>query len=108
MAFVIGCQKKNTLPGVTELSQEQQATQAKAVQLCSACHGFKGISTSPLIPNLAGQKETYMIKQLQDFSSGKRTNHPPMSYIARMLTEKEITLISAWYASLPIEPLKNK
>ena len=34
---------------------------------CSACHGATGISVSPLWPNLAGQKEQYLVKQIKAF-----------------------------------------
>jgi len=42
--------------------------------LCASCHGEKGISVGPLIPNLAGQKKDYMIKALSDYRSGNRNN----------------------------------
>ena len=35
--------------------------------MCAACHGSAGISAVPMYPNLAGQKEIYLTKQLKDF-----------------------------------------
>ena len=36
------------------------AGQGKAA-VCAACHGADGISTGPTFPNLAGQKEAYIV-----------------------------------------------
>ena len=66
---------------------------------CIACHGQKGISNNPLWPNLAGQKEKYLIKQLKDFKSGKRTD-PSMSPMAKPLTDQDIENLAAYYSSL--------
>lgn len=82
----------------TRLSPELAAAREKALTLCAGCHGPAGTGTSDLIPNLAGQKPAYMVKQMMDFRSGKRGNHPPMSHIARMLTDAEIDAISRWYS----------
>lgn len=35
---------------------------------CVACHGAKGVSVVPIYPNLAGQKEQYLVEQLKAFS----------------------------------------
>ena len=71
---------------------------AKAA-ICIACHGPKGISLSPIWPNLAGQKEKYLIKQLKDFKSGKR-KEPTMAPIIATLTEEDIKNLAAYYSSL--------
>ncbi len=42
--------------------------------LCSGCHGAEGISVSPDIPNLASQKEAYLVKAIKDFRAGNRKN----------------------------------
>ena len=44
------------------------AGKAKAA-MCAACHGANGISIAPMYPNLAGQKEAYLVKQLKDFKA---------------------------------------
>ena len=43
-------------------------------EACAACHGANGISVSDKIPNLAGQKEAYLAKQLRAFRIEKREN----------------------------------
>ena len=67
--------------------------------MCAACHGAEGISAVPMYPNLAGQKETYLAKQLKDFKSGKRKD-PVMAPMAMPLTDEDIANLSAYYASL--------
>ncbi len=66
---------------------------------CSACHGATGVSAVPMYPNLAGQKEVYLVKQLKDFKSGARKD-PVMGAMAMPLSDADIANISAYYASL--------
>ena len=66
---------------------------------CIACHGANGISNSPIWPNLAGQKEQYIIKQLKDFRSGAR-KEPSMSPMAKPLTDADIKNLAAYYSGL--------
>jgi hypothetical protein len=53
---------------------------------CAGCHGAAGISANPLWPNLAGQKDAYMVKQMKAFRDGKRSD-PMMSPMAKPLSE---------------------
>ncbi|MEQ6917965.1 c-type cytochrome [Halomonas aquatica] len=41
-------------------------------QACAACHGQEGISPSGIFPNLAGQKTSYLAKQIMDIRDGNR------------------------------------
>lgn len=66
---------------------------------CSACHGATGVSAVPMYPNLAGQKEVYLTKQLKDFKSGARKD-PVMGAMAMPLTDADIANLAAYYASL--------
>mgnify|MGYP005991473753 CR=1 FL=1 len=67
--------------------------------MCAACHGANGISAIPTYPNLAGQKELYIAKQLKDYRSGTR-NDPVMSSMAKPLSDEDIANLAAYYASL--------
>ncbi|MCP4990732.1 MAG: cytochrome c4 [Colwellia sp.] len=67
---------------------------------CSACHGATGVSGSPMFPNLAGQNDAYVIKQLKDFKSGVRTD-AMMAPMAANLSDEDMADIAAHYASLP-------
>ncbi|MEW6989700.1 cytochrome c [Colwelliaceae bacterium 6441] len=66
---------------------------------CAACHGAAGISAIPMYPNLAGQKEAYIVKQLKDFKAGKRKD-PVMGAMAMPLSDADIANLAAYYASI--------
>ena len=66
---------------------------------CVACHGQKGISTNPLYPNLAGQKQAYLVKQMRDFKTGQRQD-PVMSAMVKSLDEEAMNNIAAYYSQL--------
>jgi cytochrome c553 len=76
--------------------------QAKAAVACNVCHGQNGISTMPNTPHLAGQPEPYVADQLKAYRSGKRS-HEIMTLMAKPLTDKEISDLAAWYASIEIK-----
>ena len=66
---------------------------------CTMCHGALGMSTSHA-PNLAGQFPEVVIKQMQDYKSGKRKS-TVMRGLASSLPERDIRDLAAYYASLP-------
>lgn len=87
---------------------------------CIACHGKDGKKAIQDYPELAGQRADYMVAQIEDILSGKRTGGPDGSgnprakgmrgaLIApdgkRRITEDEVKTISAWLATL--EPVKH-
>jgi cytochrome c553 len=89
---------------------------------CLACHGRSGKKAIMNYPNLAGQDQKYMIRQINEIISGKRTGSPdatghPRSYGMRgalvtpednkpTITKKEIKLIAAYLSKQ--EPAKPK
>lgn len=66
---------------------------------CAGCHGAKGISAVPMYPNLAGQKEAYLVKQIKNFKDGVRKD-PTMNAMTKPLSDTDIANIAAYYASL--------
>jgi len=66
---------------------------------CAGCHGINGVGLSEEFPNLAGQKEAYLIKQLKAFKSGTRIN-PTMKAMASSLSEQNIDNLAAYFSSL--------
>ena len=66
--------------------------------LCASCHGPTGISMSPIWPNLAGQKEQYLIKQITAFRDGTRQD-PMMAPMVAALSDTDIENLAAYYAS---------
>lgn len=74
------------------------AGKAKAA-MCASCHGANGISMSPLWPNLAGQKDQYLIKQIKAFRDGTRQD-PMMAPMVAALSDEDIENLAAFYSSL--------
>ena len=66
---------------------------------CQACHGANGISANPMWPNLAGQKDKYVIKQLKAFRDGTRKD-PMMAPMAKPLSDADIENLAAYIAGL--------
>lgn len=67
---------------------------------CVGCHGSNGIGLSAEFPNLAGQKEAYLAKQLKAFKQGTRVD-PMMKVITAALSDADIADLSAYYSALP-------
>jgi cytochrome c553 len=80
------------------LAADAEAGKTKAAS-CIACHGAEGVSMNPMWPNLAGQKDMYLTKQMKDFRDGKRSD-PVMSAMAKSLTDDDIANLAAYYSSL--------
>lgn len=66
---------------------------------CVGCHGPAGISSNPLWPNLAGQQQGYLARQLKAFRDGSRTD-PMMEAMAKPLSDEDIANLAAYYNSL--------
>lgn len=81
-------------------ADDVERLKAKAHELtCFTCHGADGISVSGVWPNLAGQHEAYLIKQLKDFRSGKR-NDPMMEPLTKNLSDEDIRDLARYYSRL--------
>ncbi|GIX30927.1 MAG: hypothetical protein KatS3mg124_1399 [Porticoccaceae bacterium] len=87
-----------TFATVALAAGDPAAGKAKAA-VCAACHGANGISAAPIWPNLAGQKEEYLAKQLKAFRDGTRSE-PSMSPMAANLSDQDIADLAAYFSSL--------
>lgn len=65
---------------------------------CVACHGADGNSSTPAFPKLAQQHPQYIVKQLQEFKTGKRDN-AVMKPFATALSDADMRNVAAWLAS---------
>jgi cytochrome c553 len=73
--------------------------QAKAAQVCAACHGADGAKpVAPENPILAGQYADYIAKALSDYKTGKRSN-PVMKAFAEQLSSQDMADVAAWFSS---------
>jgi len=71
--------------------------QAKSAP-CAACHGASGNSPNGMWPNLAGQHPLYLVRQLQAFKSGTRTD-PSMVAMVTPLSDEDIQDLAAYFAA---------
>lgn len=74
------------------------AGKAKA-GVCAACHGATGVSMAPNFPNLKGQKDAYLVKQIKAFRDGTRKD-PSMAPMVKNLTDADIENLAAYFSSL--------
>jgi cytochrome c553 len=72
--------------------------EASYAAVCVACHAADGNSTIAANPKLAQQHPEYLVKQLQEFKSGKRAD-PVMQGMAAILSEDDMRNVSWWLAS---------
>ena len=72
---------------------------SKAEKVCQTCHGMDGRGTSAMVANIGGQQKQYLVKQLEDYRSGRR-QHAQMSIIAQMLNDEDIDNVTEWYARI--------
>lgn len=77
---------------------DPEAGKAKSAS-CVACHGANGISPNDMWPNLAGQKEAYLIKQITAFREGDRQD-PMMAPMVQPLSDQDIEDLAAYYSNL--------
>ena len=76
-----------------------RAAETDLVGACVPCHGLDGIGRDSEIPNLAGQNEVYLFKQLKAFRAGRRP-HREMQYMSRHMSEDEMRSLAAYFANL--------
>ncbi len=79
------------------MAGDAAAGKAKSV-VCASCHGPTGVSVNPVWPDLAGQQELYLAKQIKDFRDGDRKD-PLMSPMAAALSDEDIANLAAFYAA---------
>jgi cytochrome c553 len=72
-------------------------------QSCASCHNADGNSAIAANPKLAQQHPEYILKQLQDFKSGKRKS-AIMKPMATALSDEDMRNIAWFVASKKIKP----
>jgi cytochrome c553 len=87
---------------LSAFSAEPDPNMAKAQSLanhaCVVCHGMNGVSVIDNYPSLAGQKESYLIKQMKAFRDGNRKD-PVMWNMVASLDEPMIAALAKFYAA---------
>lgn len=69
------------------------------VPACAGCHQPDGLGNARF-PRLAGQHQTYVLKQLSDYKSGRRATDPLMTAVGKRLTVEEAKALSEYIAGL--------
>ena len=77
--------------------------EASFTAVCAACHGADGNSAIAANPKLSQQHPEYLVKQLQEFKSGKR-NNAIMQGFAATLSDADMKNIAAWVTSKKAKP----
>ncbi len=62
--------------------------------VCGSCHGARGISQDPMIPNLAGQEPTYLVNAIKAYRGGERSHEEMVAD----KSDSEIESIAAFYS----------
>jgi cytochrome c553 len=81
------------------------------VLACISCHGVNaegfGVGIEGGFPAVGGQNPSYLIKQLQSYRSGGRSNdwEGIMRYVAANLSDEDIAALAAYLVSVPREPI---
>jgi len=71
--------------------------------ICGGCHGARGISHDPLIPNLAGQEPTYLVNAITAYREHERSHEDMVAD----KSDAEIADIAAFYAVQPAGSLAD-
>jgi cytochrome c553 len=66
---------------------------------CGTCHGVNGVSDTPNIPSLAGQRAAYLFLELKAYQSETRGDSP-MNGQVKFLSDDALLKASAYFASL--------
>lgn len=69
---------------------------------CAACHGIDGLARMPMVPNIAGHDELYIVKQLEAFRAGERQNRM-MAVVAGGLSDADIEALARWYSAIEVQ-----
>jgi len=69
---------------------------------CIACHGEDGVGTIDIYPNLAGQKQAYLVSAIKAYKNGQRTGGltAVMQPMVGTLSDDDIADIAAYYSGL--------
>jgi cytochrome c553 len=97
LAAILICAAALSLSGAALAAGSKEAGQTKSVP-CVACHGVDGNSANPEWPSIAGQHESYLVRQLKAFRDGGRQN-ALMTPMAAGLTDEDMADLAAWFSS---------
>jgi cytochrome c553 len=80
-------------------AQDFSEGKALAESSCAGCHGANGISSSPGVPHLGGQRAAYLYLELKAYQAGVRGDSA-MNNSIRFLSDDALIKVAAYFASL--------
>jgi cytochrome c len=93
-----------SLGSVSSFAEDAAARTAYGRHLageCTACH--RPDAGGNAIPSLAGRPAAEIVRLLQDFRDGRKTN-PVMVSVAKSLDAEQMAALAAYFAALPKSP----
>jgi cytochrome c553 len=97
LALLIGAGMAHAETGEAPVLGNAKDGEIKAA-VCGACHGTDGNSADAMYPKIAGQNESYIVRQLSLFKSGERAN-PVMAPFAATLSTQDMHDLGAFFAT---------
>jgi cytochrome c553 len=86
------------LLGTAARADDTEKAKAIVSKVCAACHGMDGNSTAPNFPKLAGRHPEYLVRELKEFSSGKRKSDI-MAPIATALDPDDFKALGTYFGA---------
>lgn len=94
---VFACVISVALLGSFDMVDAEEFNLQETVELCSSCHGEKGLPEDPKIPIIWGQTWYYIYVQLKDYKAGRRTNEV-MSEMVKPLNKKGMQALATFFS----------
>jgi len=109
LSFMLSAPAIGADPAPAAAKPDLAKGEATSTNVCAACHSADGSRGSPANPIIAGQHPEYLVKQLEEFKSGKRDN-AVMKGFASTLSSADMKNVAAFYAGKTAKPgfAKNK
>ena len=89
-----------TTPAPAASAPDLAAGKIVAERDCKGCHGLDGKGVAPGIPNLAAQRDRYLLASLNEYKQGKRA-HAALKDMMSGMSDSDARNVVAYYASLP-------
>jgi cytochrome c553 len=101
---LVGCsdRRESTAGAAIDKPPAVDVTAGKAIaeRDCKACHGLDGKGAAPGIPNVAAQRDRYLLASLKEYTEAKRVHAALIDMTANM-SEADMRNVVAYYAGLP-------
>lgn len=102
LLVLVACSEKDETNTLQKMPVDLVAGKALAAENCKMCHGMDGRGVDEDTPNLAAQRDGYLVKTLQGYKHGDRLGNAGFIMdVAEVLSPAEMRHVAGYYASLP-------